>query len=224
MPRVSLNFNLPDSSATEALGHALARSLPDAVRSGIGPAGAGAGAGAGAAQAGAAQAGVTGADAAQSGVTGADAAQSGMVRAGTVQSGAVVYLQGELGAGKTTCVRSLLRSLGVTGLVRSPTYTLVETYHVATLTCVHVDLYRLQSLTEVDELGLRDQVGPASLLLVEWPERGRGALPPADLTVDLGYAGDARLAGLSAETTLGIQWLENLGRDRSLSSYVSNLT
>jgi tRNA threonylcarbamoyladenosine biosynthesis protein TsaE len=185
MPRVSLNFNLPDSSATEALGRALARSLPDAVRSGAGPAG-----------------------------------EAG----GAVQSGAVVYLQGELGAGKTTCVRSLLRSLGVTGLVRSPTYTLVETYRVATLTCVHVDLYRLQSLTEVDELGLRDQVGPASLFLVEWPERGGAALPPADVTVDLGYAGDARLAALSAETILGIQWLENLGRDRSLSSYVSNLT
>ena len=186
MPRVSLDFNLPDSSATEALGHALARSLPDAVRS--------------------------------------DTGQAAAARAGAVQSGAVVYLQGELGAGKTTCVRSLLRTLGVTGLVRSPTYTLVETYRVATLTCVHVDLYRLQSLTEVDELGLRDQVGPASLLLVEWPERGGAALPPADLTVDLGYAGDARFAGLSAETILGIQWLENLGRDRSLSSYVSNLT
>jgi tRNA threonylcarbamoyladenosine biosynthesis protein TsaE len=201
MPRVSLNFNLPDSSATEALGRALARAFPDTVRSGD------------------AQAGEARADAAQAGVTGA-----GEAGAGAVQDGAVVYLQGELGAGKTTCVRSLLRSLGVTGLVRSPTYTLVETYHVATLTCVHVDLYRLQSLTEVDELGLRDQLGPASLLLVEWPERGGAALPSADLTVDLGYAGDARVAGLSGETILGIQWLENLGRDRSLSSYVSNLT
>jgi tRNA threonylcarbamoyladenosine biosynthesis protein TsaE len=185
MHRVSLDFNLPDSSATEALGRALARSLPDTVRSGTEQEGA----------------------------------------AGAVQGGgAVVYLRGELGAGKTTCVRSLLRSLGVTGLVRSPTYTLVETYRVATLTCVHVDLYRLQSLTEVDELGLRDQLGPASLLLVEWPERGGAALPSADLVVSLGYAGSARLAGLSAETILGIQWLENLGHDRSLSSYVSNLT
>ena len=210
MPRVSLNFTLPDSSATEALGRALARSLPDAVRSGAGPADV-------------TQAGATGAGEARTSVTGASEAGAGEA-GGAVQSGAVVYLQGELGAGKTTCVRSLLRSLGVTGLVRSPTYTLVETYPVATLTCVHVDLYRLQSLTEVDELGLRDQVGPASLLLVEWPERGGAALPPADLTVDLGYAGDARLAALSAETILGIQWLENLGLDRSLSSYVSNLT
>lgn len=186
MPRAALDFNLPDGSATEALGQALARSLPDAAAPGAGQ---------------------------------ADAAQ-----AGTVPSGVVVYLQGELGAGKTTCVRSLLRSLGVAGLVRSPTYTLVETYRLATLTCVHVDLYRLQSLTEVDELGLRDAVGPASLLMVEWPERGGAALPPADLTVTLRYAGDARLASLGAGTPLGVQWLENLGRDSSLSSYVSNLT
>jgi len=176
-----MNLNLPDSSVTEALGRALARSLPGAVHT--------------------------------------DAA-----RADAVQTGAVVYLRGELGAGKTTCVRSLLRTLGVTGLVRSPTYTLVETYHLATLTCVHVDLYRLQSLTEVDELGLRDLLGPASLLMVEWPERGGAALPPADVSVALRYAGDARLASLSAQTLLGTEWLENLGRDSSLGSYVSNLT
>src|ERR1700728_5463423 len=65
-------------------------------------------------------------------------------------AGAVVYLRGELGAGKTTCARSLLRALGVTGLVRSPTYALVETYSLDALVCVHVDLYRLQTLTEVD--------------------------------------------------------------------------
>jgi tRNA threonylcarbamoyladenosine biosynthesis protein TsaE len=191
MPRVALDFNLPDGSATEALGYALARSLPDAVAPGAEQ---------------------------------ADVAQAGVAPAGAVPSGAVLYLQGELGAGKTTCVRSLLRSLGVTGLVRSPTYTLVETYRLATLTCVHVDLYRLQSATEVDELGLRDAVGPASLLMVEWPERGGAALPPADLTVALRYAGEARLASLRAGTSLGTEWLENLGHDSSLSSYVSNLT
>jgi tRNA threonylcarbamoyladenosine biosynthesis protein TsaE len=138
--------------------------------------------------------------------------------------GAVVYLRGELGAGKTTCVRSLLRALGVVGLVRSPTYTLVETYVVPNLTCVHVDLYRLQSLTEVDELGLRDVVGPGCLLLVEWPERGGGHLTPADLDLTLLYAGDGRRARVQAETPLGMKWLENLARDTSLSVYVSNLT
>jgi tRNA threonylcarbamoyladenosine biosynthesis protein TsaE len=135
-----------------------------------------------------------------------------------------VYLHGELGAGKTTCVRALLRTLGVTGLVRSPTYTLVETYTLPALTCVHVDLYRLQSLTEVDELGLRDLQGPGCLLLVEWPERGAGALPGADLNLTLRYAGDARQAELAAPTALGTWWLENLGLDSSLSSYVSHLT
>lgn len=139
-------------------------------------------------------------------------------------SGAVIYLQGELGAGKTTCVRSLLRTLGVAGLVRSPTYTLVETYVLPHLTCVHVDLYRLQSLTEVDELGLRDVVGPGCLLLVEWPERGGGHLTPADLDLTLLYAGDGRRARVQAKSPLGMKWLENLGRDSSLSAYVSNLT
>lgn len=139
-------------------------------------------------------------------------------------SGAVLYLHGELGAGKTTCVRSVLRALGVAGLVRSPTYTLVETYVLQNLTCVHVDLYRLQSLTEVDELGLRDVVGPGCLLLVEWPERGAGHLIPADLDLALQYSGDGRRARVQARTPLGTEWLVNLGRDSSLSSYVSNLT
>jgi tRNA threonylcarbamoyladenosine biosynthesis protein TsaE len=176
-----MDFNLPDSSVTDALGQALARSIPGA-------------------------------------------AAMGAVRSSAAQTGAVVYLQGELGAGKTTCVRSLLRALGVAGLVRSPTYTLVETYPLAVLTCVHVDLYRVQSPTEVDELGLRDLTGPGSLLMVEWPERGGGALPPADLNVTLEYAGEARQARLEAKTLLGTEWLENLGRDTSLRFYVSNLT
>jgi tRNA threonylcarbamoyladenosine biosynthesis protein TsaE len=188
-----MDFNLPDSSATEALGGALARSLPGAVRTdGV-------------------QTGAVHTGAVPTGVMPADAVQTG-----AAHTGAVVYLQGELGAGKTTCVRSLLRALGVTGLVRSPTYTLVETYPLATLTCVHVDLYRLQSLTEVDELGLRDLVGPGSLIMVEWPERGGAAVPPADLELTLRYAGEARQAALSAKTLLGTEWLENLGRDGSL--------
>src|ERR1700686_3925779 len=153
MSRVTLDFNLQDSSVTEALGGALARSLPGAART----------------------------DAAQTGAVPPDAVRMDAVQTGPANRGAVLYLQGELGAGKTTCVRSLLRALGVTGLVRSPTYTLVETYDLAALTCVHVDLYRLQSLTEVDELGLRDLMSPGSLLMVEWPERGGDALPPADL-------------------------------------------
>lgn len=184
MPSVSMNFELPDSAATEALGRGLAGAWTGTVRD--------------------------------------DA--TGTAEGAAAAGGAVVYLQGELGAGKTTCVRSLLRTLGAAGLVRSPTYTLVETYALPALTCVHVDLYRLQSLTEVDELGLRDVLGPGCLLLVEWPERGAGALPGADLSLTLSYAGDARQAELAAATGLGEKWLRKLGLDSSLSSYVSHLT
>jgi len=147
-----------------------------------------------------------------------------MGAAASAGGGVVLYLRGELGAGKTTCVRALLRTLGVTGLVRSPTYTLVETYVLAGLTCIHVDLYRLQSLSEIDELGLRDLVGPGALLLVEWPEKGGAALPAADLEIGLSYVGEARQATLTAATALGGKWLEDLGRNTSLSFYVSNLT
>ena len=150
-------------------------------------------------------------DLADSGVTEAlGRALARALPAAVHQESVVLYLQGDLGAGKTTCVRSLLRELGVAGLVRSPTYTLVETYRAAELICIHVDLYRLQALSEVEELGLRDSVGPGCLLLVEWPEQGGAALPAADLNLCLRYAGDARQAHLAAMTPRGEEWLDNL--------------
>jgi tRNA threonylcarbamoyladenosine biosynthesis protein TsaE len=144
--------------------------------------------------------------------------------AAQTSAGAVLYLHGEIGAGKTTCVRSLLRALGAPGPVRSPTYTLVETYRLGAWTCVHVDLYRLQSVVEVDELGLRDLVGPGCLLLVEWPLKGGAAVPPADVHLTLSYEADARHARLSAVTAAGDDWLRNLAFDSSLSPYLPNLT
>src|ERR1700729_4193274 len=124
-------------------------------------------------------------------------------------SGAIVHLRGELGSGKTTCARSLLHALGVTAMVRSPTYTLVDTYSVASLTCVHVDLYRVQTSTEVEELGLRDMTGPGYLMLIEWPEKGGVAVPPPDLVLQLAYKGDARSAvaggGGGAGEDLGLE-------------------
>jgi tRNA threonylcarbamoyladenosine biosynthesis protein TsaE len=136
----------------------------------------------------------------------------------------VLYLCGELGAGKTTCARSLLRALGVSGLIRSPTFTLVEAYRVGALTCVHVDLYRLQGPAEVDELGLRDFLGPGCVLLVEWPEKGGRALPQADAELTLEYAKSGRLGRLRARSRLGNDWLGNLRADSRLDPYVSNLT
>jgi len=139
-------------------------------------------------------------------------------------AGAVVHLRGELGSGKTTCVRSLLHALGVAAPVRSPTYTLVDTYSIADLTCVHVDLYRVQTTLEVEELGLRDMTGPGYLMLIEWPEKGGAAVPRADLHVQLLYAGDARAAHLKAASDTGAVWLDKLAIDTSLNLYVSNLT
>jgi tRNA threonylcarbamoyladenosine biosynthesis protein TsaE len=135
----------------------------------------------------------------------------------------VLYLHGELGAGKTTSVRSLLRELGVERTIRSPTYTLVEVYEPGGFTCVHVDLYRLEGPVDVEALGLRDYLGHC-LLLVEWPDKGGAALPAADLHLTLTYDGDSRLAGLQAASERGVRWLSDLSNDTSLTSYVSNLT
>lgn len=139
-------------------------------------------------------------------------------------AGAAVHLRGELGSGKTTCARSFLHALGVAATVRSPTYTLVDTYSVGSLTCVHVDLYRVQTLTEVEELGLRDMTGPGYLMLIEWPEKGGVAVPPADLQLQLVYRGAARWAALSAATPMARTWLAKLVIDTSLAVYVSHLT
>jgi tRNA threonylcarbamoyladenosine biosynthesis protein TsaE len=109
----------------------------------------------------------------------------------------VIYLAGPLGAGKTALARSLLRTLGVTSTIRSPTYTLLEIYQVGELTCAHLDLYRLAAPGELEQLGLRDLLEPAHLWLVEWPERGQGLLPPPDLTLDLAFRGQGRLATLT---------------------------
>jgi len=152
---------------------------------------------------------------------GTDASAAG---AGAGAGSAMIYLHGELGAGKTTCVRSLLRTLGVAELIRSPTYTLVETYRPRGITCVHVDLYRLGGPEAVEELGLRDYLGTDCLLLVEWPAKGGSALPPPDLEVTLTYQDDSRRARLTARTQCGRVWIAKLVHDTSLASYVSNLT
>jgi tRNA threonylcarbamoyladenosine biosynthesis protein TsaE len=139
-------------------------------------------------------------------------------------SACVLYLRGELGAGKTTCARSLLHALGVAGVVRSPTYTLVETYAAGRWNCVHIDLYRLRGPADLEDLGLRDYLTAGQLLLIEWPERGGASLPSADLDLSLSYAKDGRSARLRGAGVLGERWLENLRHDTSLIPYLSNLT
>ena len=122
----------------------------------------------------------------------------------------VVYLCGELGTGKTTLVRGLLRALGVQGTVRSPSYTLLEIYPTAAGQVLHLDLYRLRDPGEVEMLGLRDELNPGAMLLIEWPERADGALPSADLCVRLEVAGEGRVVDLKAQSAVGRDWLQEL--------------
>lgn len=104
----------------------------------------------------------------------------------------VVYLHGDLGAGKTTLVRGTLRALGYEGAVRSPTYTLLERYELGGKIIVHFDLYRLADPEELHALGLRELLEEAAMLFFEWPERGEGLLPPATLTLRFDLEGEGR--------------------------------
>jgi tRNA threonylcarbamoyladenosine biosynthesis protein TsaE len=122
----------------------------------------------------------------------------------------VVYLRGDLGAGKTTLARGLLRSLGVSGAVRSPTYTLVEVYETGAVTAVHLDLYRLSDPAELHNLGLREWARGGHLWLVEWPERGGELLPAADLVITLTAGNSGHDIEVSARTDLGAAWINRL--------------
>lgn len=134
----------------------------------------------------------------------------GAALARTRPARAVVYLRGDLGAGKSTLARALLRELGVTGAIRSPTYTLVERYPVpAGGEAWHLDLYRIGDGAELEFLGLDSD--EATLWLVEWPERGAGFLPEADLQVALEVAGQGRRAELTATSDAGREWLAGVG-------------
>jgi tRNA threonylcarbamoyladenosine biosynthesis protein TsaE len=130
--------------------------------------------------------------------------------AGVVPPRLVVYLEGELGAGKTTLTRGMLRGLGYQGTARSPTYTLLEPYLLAGRQVVHLDLYRLGDPQELEYLGLRDLLAEDAIWMVEWPERGRGALPPPDLRLLIRVLAAGRSLRMSAETALGCQVLDDL--------------
>ena len=123
----------------------------------------------------------------------------------------LIYLCGELGAGKTTLAAALLQELGVEEIVRSPSYALIETYAARAGEAVHIDLYRLHGSEELQQLGVRDYLNGNTLLLIEWPERGGGALPPADLQVRLELSdaggGSGRNGHVEAHSSVGEAWL-----------------
>jgi len=130
---------------------------------------------------------------------------------------AVVYLRGDLGAGKSTLARAWLRALGVTGTIRSPTYTLVERYPLGDAEALHLDLYRIGSGGELEFLGLDDAA--ARLWLVEWPERGAGGLPAPDLEVALAIAGRGRSATVCGRSAMGADWLSALSAATKLDAF-----
>lgn len=131
---------------------------------------------------------------------------------------AVVYLHGDLGAGKSTLARAMLRALGVSGAIRSPTYTLIEPYRLGNGDeALHLDLYRIAAVGELEFLGLDALAEQAALWLVEWPEHGGKALPQADLRVDLAVAGDGRSVLLEGTSAAGLAWLERVQSDPHLA-------
>lgn len=137
--------------------------------------------------------------------TAAAAQRLGLALAARPWLGAVLYLRGDLGAGKTTFARALLRALGVTGTIRSPTYTLMEPYELPDRRLLHLDLYRLET-AELDQLGLDDYPPTETLWLVEWPERAAGLLPKPQLDLRLQPQGEGRR--LTAAAAAGWEWMK----------------
>lgn len=117
--------------------------------------------------------------------------------------GGTVWLDGTLGAGKTTLARGALRGLGYTGAVKSPTYTLVEPYELPGVAVYHFDLYRMQDPEELELMGFRDYCRPENLLLVEWPERGRGLMPAPDIHAEITVIPDGRMIHFKALSARG---------------------
>jgi len=130
--------------------------------------------------------------------------------ASALDEGLVIYLHGDLGAGKTSFARALLRALGVGERIKSPTYSLVESYRAQDRPAWHLDLYRIADPGELEWLGLDALSDPSALVLVEWPERGAGALPAADLIVHLGYAGTGRSAVMEPRSERGARIVSRL--------------
>jgi tRNA threonylcarbamoyladenosine biosynthesis protein TsaE len=134
----------------------------------------------------------------------------GAALAAGLEPGLTIYLRGELGAGKTTLVRGVLRALGHAGAVKSPTYALVELYEVSRLHLHHFDFYRFHDPREWIDAGFRESFNGRTVSLIEWPERAGGLLPPADLEIVLESHGTGRSAVLTSSTLPGQKCLARL--------------
>ncbi len=124
--------------------------------------------------------------------------------------GLSIWLRGDLGAGKTTLTRGVLRELGFTGRVKSPTYTLVELYELPRFNLYHFDLYRFADPDEWEDAGFREYFNPASVCLVEWPDKAGGRMPAPDLAVELEFRDEGRVADVRSFSAMGMACVERL--------------
>lgn len=136
--------------------------------------------------------------------------ETGRLLGASLQGGEVIYLHGDLGAGKTTFCRGVLAAWGYRGVVKSPTYTLVEPYVLEAIKVYHFDLYRLGSPEELEFIGIRDYFDGSSLALIEWPERGAGVLSEADLHIEILLFGRGRKLRCQAQTERAANTLETM--------------
>ncbi len=141
---------------------------------------------------------------------------AGVARA--CRDGAVIYLHGNLGAGKTTFARGFLRALGVTGHIKSPTFAVVEPYELAGRSAAHFDLYRINDPDELNALGVREYFTPGAWVLVEWPERGQGILPTPDLDLEFNYHGGGRTVTGRAMSVTGQRVMDTMHRSANVAA------
>ena len=128
---------------------------------------------------------------------------------------ATVYLEGELGAGKTTFARGFLRGLGFMGFVRSPTYTLVEPYELNKIKVYHFDLYRIADPEELSFLGIEEYFSESAVRLIEWPKQGNGFLLPADVECEIDLQSSGRKMILRAHSLMGETWLAKMKYEKT---------
>jgi tRNA threonylcarbamoyladenosine biosynthesis protein TsaE len=136
--------------------------------------------------------------------------QLGRRLASVIEPGLYIALSGNIGTGKTTLTRGILRGLGYPGKVKSPTYTLVELYNLSRIDLYHFDFYRFNDAQEWVDAGFRDYFTPQNVCLVEWPERALGLLPAPDIAITLSEEAEARRARISVETERGKHCLQQL--------------